>query len=233
MAETAADLLAELRAAAHPELHPQAHYRGGAGVLGVRMGELFDITKRYARLPIDEIDRLLDEPEYEPRLAAFCVMDFAVRGSRDDALRRERYELYLRRHDRIDTWDMVDRAAPRVVGEYLLDRPRDPLFDLAASSDPLRRRTAMTAPLAFIRGGDAAARADLFRLAGLLLDDPDPVVAKPVGIALRHVGAVDAGGLVAFLDANVERMPRPMLRAAVEKLPTGSRYARTADPASG
>lgn len=231
MAETAADLLAELRAAARPELHPQAHYHGGAGVLGVRMGELFDITKRYAQLPIDEIDRLLDEPEYEPRLAAFCVMDFAVRGSRDDALRRERYELYLRRHDRIDTWDMVDRAAPRVVGEYLLDRPRDPLFELAASSDPLRRRTAMTAPLAFIRRGDAAARADLFRLGALLLEDPDPVVAKPVGIALRHVGGVDPDGLVAFLDANLERMPRPIARTAVEKLPPGTRYSRAVDTA--
>lgn len=231
MAETAADLLAELRAAARPELHPQAHYHGDAGVLGVRMGELFDITKRYARMPIDEIDRLLDEPEYEPRLAAFCVMDFAVRGSRDEVLRRERYELYLRRHDRIDTWDMVDRAAPRVVGEYLLDRPRDPLFELAASSDPLRRRTAMTAPLAFVRRGDAAARDDLLRLAAVLLDDRDPVVAKPVGIALRHLGGVDPDRLVAFLDAQGERMPRPAFRAAVDKLPAGTRYSRGDDAA--
>lgn len=224
MPASAADLIAELRAAARPDDHPQQHYRGDGGVLGVRMGELFDIAKRYADLPIAEIDRLLDEDPYELRMAAFCVMDFAVRGrSAGDDVRRERYELYLRRHDRIDAWDMVDRAAPRVVGEYLLTRPRDPLFELAASSDPLRRRTAMTAPLAFVRAGDADALADLYRLAALLLDDPDPVVAKPVGIALRHVGAVDPDGLVAFLEANGERMPRPMLRAAVEKLPPGTR----------
>lgn len=226
MPETAADLLAELRAAARPEQYPQKHYHGGAGVLGVRMGELFDITKRYAAMPVDEIDRLLDEAEYEPRLAAFCVMDFAVRGARDDAVRRERYELYLRRHDRIDTWDMVDRAAPRVIGEYLLTRSRDPLFELAASSDPLRRRTAMTAPLGFLRRGDAAARDDLLRLAALLMDDRDPVVAKPVGIALRHLGGVDPDRLVAFLDEHAERMPRPTLRAAVDKLPAGMRHSR-------
>jgi 3-methyladenine DNA glycosylase AlkD len=225
MPGTARELLAELRAAARPDAHPQKHYHGDGGVLGVRMGELFDIAKRHAALPVDEIDRLLDEREYEPRLAAFCVMDFAVRSrSAGDDVRRERYELYLRRHDRIDTWDMVDRAAPRVVGEYLLTRPRDPLFELAAASDPLRRRTAMTAPLAFVRARDVDALADLYRLAALLLDDPDPVVAKPVGIALRHVGAVDPDGLVAFLDVNAERMPRPMLRAAVEKLPPGTRH---------
>lgn len=232
MPETAADLLAELRAAARPEQYPQKHYGGGAGVLGVRMGELFDITKRYAAMQIDETDRLLDEAEYEPRLAAFCVMDFAVRGARDDAVRRERYELYLRRHDRIDTWDMVDRAAPRVIGEYLLTRSRDPLFELADSSDPLRRRTAMTAPLGFLRRGDGAARDDLLRLAALLLDDRDPVVAKPVGIALRHLGGVDPDRLVAFLDEHAERMPRPTLRAAVDKLPAGMRHSRAgASPA--
>jgi hypothetical protein len=227
-ATTAAGLLAELHAAARPAEYPQRHYRGGADVLGVRMGTLFEITKRYAAMPLDELERLLDEPGYEPRLAAFCVMDFAVRGSRDDELRRARYELYLRRHDRIDTWDMVDRAAPRVIGEYLMTRSRAPLFELAETSDPLRRRTAMTAPLGFLRRGDADARADLFGLAERLLEDPDPVVAKPVGIALRHVGAVDPDGLVAFLDANAERIPRPILRAAQEKLPPGTRWSRTA-----
>lgn len=224
MPASAAELIADLRAAGRPDEHPQRHYRGDEGVLGVRMGALFDIAKRYADLPIAEIGRLLDEDPYEVRMAAFCVMDFAVRGRATDEVRRERYELYLRRHDRIDAWDMVDRAAPRVVGEYLLTRPRDPLFELAAASDPLRRRTAMTAPLAFVRARDADAVADLYRLAALLLEDPDPVVAKPVGIALRHVGAVDPDGLVAFLDVNAERMPRPILRAAVEKLPPGTRH---------
>ncbi|GAA1058487.1 hypothetical protein GCM10017608_25980 [Agromyces luteolus] len=227
---TAAALLADLRAAARPDEYPQRHYHGTAGVLGVRMGTLFDIAKGYTAMPLDELELLLGEPEYEPRLAAFCIMDFAVRGSRDDAVRRDRYDLYLRRHDRIDTWDMVDRAAPRVIGEYLAARSRAPLFELSASSDPLRRRTAMTAPLGFLRRGDADARADLFRLAGLLLEDPDPVVAKPVGIALRHAGAVDPDGLVAFLDANLERMPRPILRAAAEKLPPGTPYSRAAGP---
>jgi hypothetical protein len=217
---TSADaLVAELRAVADPTAHPQKHYRGRGGVLSVRMGSLFEIAERYADLPLVEVEKLLDEREYEPRMAAFCILDFAVRrrGVTADE-RRARHDLYLARHDAIDAWDMVDRAAPRVIGGWLRDRPRDVLFDLAASPDPLRRRTAMTAPLFYTRPAHPAGLADLYRLAGLLLEDADPLVAKPVGIALKHAGAVDPDGVRAFLAEHGDRVPRPIARAAREKL---------------
>lgn len=217
---TADALVAELRAVADPVAHPLAHYRGGGGILGVRMGTLFEITARHAALPLPEVEKLLGMPEYEPRLAAFCVLDFAVRrrGVTADE-RRARHDLYLERHDAIDSWDMVDRAAPRVVGGWLRDRPRDVLFELAASSDPLRRRTAMTAPLFYTRPAHPAGLADLYRLAALLLEDADPLVSKPVGIALKHAGAVDPDGVRAFLAEHGGRVPAPVARAAREKLP--------------
>jgi 3-methyladenine DNA glycosylase AlkD len=214
-----AELLADLRAAADPVAHPNRHYRGSGAVLGVRMGTLFDIAARHAQLPIDELEQLLDTPEYEPRMAAFCVMDFAVRvRGVDDDRRHALFDLYLRRHDAIDDWGMVDRAAPRVVGGWLVDKPRDALFELAASADPLRRRTAMTAPLFYTRGHHPAALLDLYRLASLLLGDRDPLVSKPVGIALRHAGAVDPDGVRAFLAEHGDRVPAPVARAAREKL---------------
>ncbi|WP_344249261.1 DNA alkylation repair protein [Isoptericola hypogeus] len=217
---TADALVADLRAAADPAAHPNRHYAGDGEVLGVRMGTLFDIAKCYTALPLDEVHRLLDEPGYEPRLAAFCVLDFAVRRPRAaDDEREARYRLYLDRHDRIDTWDMVDRAAPRVVGAFLRDRSRAPLFELARSDDPLRRRTAMTAPLAYTRPPHPAGIADLLRLAELLADDADPVVRKPVGIALRHAGGADPAAVRAFLDRLGDRLPAPVRRAAAEKLP--------------
>ncbi|WP_433162249.1 DNA alkylation repair protein [Kribbella sp. CA-247076] len=216
---TASALVDELRSHARPDERPQKHYHGSAGVLGVRMGTLFDVAKRFTAMPLTEVDRLLDVAEYEPRLAAFCVLDFKVRKTKLPAEeRRGCYELYLGRHHRIDSWDMVDRAAPRVVGSYLLDKPRTPLFELARSADPLRRRTAMTAPLAFTGAGDPDALADLFALAELLVDDTDPVVSKPVGIALKYAGTADEPALRAFLDRYADRMPRPALRYAVEKL---------------
>lgn len=219
MAPTADGLLRDLRDVADPVAHPNRHYRGDGGVLGVRMGALFDIAKRHSAMPLDEVERLLDEAEYEPRLAAFCVLDFQARRPRaSEAEREQRYRLYLDRHDAIDAWDMVDRAAPRVVGGYLRGRSRDPLFALASSPDPLRRRTAMTAPLAFLRPADPDAIADLLRLAELLSPDRDPLVSRPVGIALKHAGAVVPGEVRAFLERMGERLPAPVRREARAKL---------------
>ncbi|GAA1987990.1 hypothetical protein GCM10009718_26920 [Isoptericola halotolerans] len=217
---TAESLLAELHAVADPVAHPNRHYPGTGGVLGVRMGTLFDVAKRYTDLPITEVETLLEEPAYEPRIAAFCVLDFAVRGPRTTEADREAcYRTYLARHDRIDAWDMVDRAAPRVVGGYLRHRSRAPLFELAGSDDPLRRRTAITAPLAYTRPADPEGIADLIRLAEVLAADPDPVVSKPVGTALKHAGAADPAAVTAFLARMGDRLPAPVRRAARSKLP--------------
>lgn len=216
---TAADLLTDLRAVADPEANPNRHYTGDGGVLGVRMGTLFDIAKSHSSMPLEDVDLLLDEREFEPRMAAFCVLDFQVRPARvTDAEREARYDLYLRRHDRIDSWGMVDRSAPRVVGMFLRERSRQPLFDLAASVDPLRRRTAMTAPLAYTRPAHLDGIADLLRLAELLADDRDPLVAKPVGIALKHAGAVAPDQVRAFLQRLGERLPAAVRREARAKL---------------
>jgi 3-methyladenine DNA glycosylase AlkD len=219
---TAGSLLADLHAVADPAAFPNRHYTGSGPVLGVRMGTLFDVAKGYAAMPLGEVGRLLAEPAYEPRLAAFCVLDLAVRrrGVTPDE-RAERYRFYLDHHDAIDAWDMVDRAAPRVVGEHLRDRSREPLLDLAASADPLRRRTAMTAPLAYTRGRtDPAAIADLLRIAELLLDDADPLVRRPVGIALRHAGAVAPEAVTDFLDRCGQRVPARVRRMARDKMPS-------------
>ena len=86
----------------------------------------------------------------------FCILHFQVRGRLADDDREARYDLYLRNHDRITTWDMVDRAAPRVVGGHLAGSSLAPLHELAASPVPLGRRTAITAPLQFVKSGSFA-----------------------------------------------------------------------------
>lgn len=78
---------------------------------GIRVSDLFATAKAKTDLALDEVERLLDYPPYEPRMAAMCILDFKARRLSDDA-RRALYELYVRRHDRITTWDMVDRSAP-------------------------------------------------------------------------------------------------------------------------
>ena len=188
-------------------------------VIGVRMKTLFDLAKVHSTMPLGEVEALLAEPEYEARLAAVCVLDFKARSAKlTDDDRRALCDLYLARHDRIDTWDMVDRAAPRVVGQYLMDRQHDPLFALARSANPTERRTAITAPLYWARYGTPDHLPDLFRLAEVLLPDEDVVVSKPVGIALKYAGLLDEPALLSFLDTHAGGMQRPALRYATEKL---------------
>jgi 3-methyladenine DNA glycosylase AlkD len=190
---------------------------------GLRMRDLFDVAKANTDLPLAEVDRLLDHPAYEVRMAAMCILDFRARRRLDEDQRRWLYELYLGRHDRITTWDMVDRAAPRVVGGYLAGRSAAPLYDLAASTAPLERRTAITAPLYFVRGGSDEDVAEGFVLAARLAHDPDPTVHKPVGIFLKHAGTRDPAALHRVLADHGASMPRPALRLAVEKLEPAER----------
>jgi 3-methyladenine DNA glycosylase AlkD len=184
--------------------------------IGVRMGTLFAIAKRHTRLPLSEVERLLAHPAYEPRLAALCILDFKARRKRIDGHGRGTLaRTYLAHHHRITTWDMVDRAAPRVIGLWLVGRDKQVLRDLAGSREPLRRRTAMTAPLGLLDTPDVEVG---WELAGLLAADRDPLVHKPVGIFLKHAGVRDEHRLAAFLDQHVADMSRPAVRLAVEKL---------------
>jgi 3-methyladenine DNA glycosylase AlkD len=163
-------------------------------VIGVRMGAVFDIAKTNAGMPLAEVDRLLDSDAYEMRMVAAAVLDFKARTRGAD--REALYELWMRRLDRIDTWDYIDRAAPRVLGWYLLDKPRDVLFELARSSDRWHRRTAITAAFWIIRAGDLG---DPLALCEILADDPARLVQTNVGVALREIGRVDRRALEDFL----------------------------------
>jgi 3-methyladenine DNA glycosylase AlkD len=142
------------------------------------------------------------------------------RSRRPPDRRQELYELYLRRHDRIDDWSLVDRAAPWVVGSYLMDRPRDPLYQLASSPHWYERRTAITATWAFIRVGQLD---DTFALAELLVHDPEHFVQTAVGGWVREAGKRDRDRLRGFLDAHAATMPRTTLRFAAEKLDPAER----------
>lgn len=213
-----------IRAALH-EQRSEAEYRkiarrlptdGDLEVIGVRMKEVFDLAKGWTSLSLEEVSALLTSSCYEMQMVGFAVLDFKARGRRvDDAERRALYELYMNHHDNITAWDFVDRAAPRVVGWYLLDKSREPLFDLARSDDALKRRTAITAAFWIIRAGDLE---EPLQLIEMLLRDESELVTRPVGTALREVGKIDEGRLVDFLHQHRGHVPRSVLRMASERL---------------
>ncbi|ROO82959.1 DNA alkylation repair enzyme [Actinocorallia herbida] len=191
-------------------------YAEGDVFLGVKMGEVFALAKEFIDLPLPEIDELLDSPLHEVRAGALSIMDKQARRKRTPAAHRTAlYELYLRRLDRIDNWDLVDLAAPHVIGGHLADKPREPLYHLARATDVWARRTAVYAALHLVRLGDLD---DLYGIAEILLADDHDLIHKAVGGVLREAGKKDRPRLLSFLDAHAAAMPRTMLRHATEHL---------------
>ncbi|GAA1837553.1 DNA alkylation repair protein [Agromyces salentinus] len=218
MATDAAALVAALEEMATPaEREKYTRYfppDDSAPFIGVRMGTVFELAKTALDLPVAELETLLDVPTHEVRALACSIMGKSAAHRRTTEERRgELYELFLRRHDRIDQWDLVDLAARDVVGGWLLDRDREPLRRLAASDRWPERRTALVATFAFLRRRQLD---DAFTIAELLADDDEPYVAKALGWVLRAAGDLDRERLTLFLERRAPSMPRVALRAAVE-----------------
>lgn len=185
-------------------------------VIGVRMKVVFDLAKEFTDMPLDQVEVLLESPIHEARVGAVSIMDKQARRKRTpESRRKELFELYLRRHDRIDYWDLVDRAAPWVVGGYLSDKPRDVLYELARSENTWERRTAIVSTYYFIRAGETD---DTFAIAEILIDDDHDLIQKAVGGWIREAGKWNRSALLAFLDNHAATMPRTTLRYAIEHL---------------
>jgi 3-methyladenine DNA glycosylase AlkD len=183
-------------------------------IIGVRMGQVFALAKEFMDMPLDEVEKLLESPIHEARVGAVSIMDYQARSKKTTEKRRkELFDLYLRRHDRIDTWDLVDRSAINVVGGYLMDKPRKVLYKLARSKSMSERRTAIVSTLYFIGKGDVD---DAFQLAEMLLNDEEDLIHKAVGWALRYAGDKERQRLIYFLDKHASTMPRSTLRYAIE-----------------
>jgi 3-methyladenine DNA glycosylase AlkD len=189
-------------------------YGEGDAFMGVRMGQVFELAREFADMEPAEIEALLEDRFHEPRAGAVRIMATQARGKRTPEERRqELYELYLRRHDRIDNWDLVDLGAWDVVGRWLVDRPRDVLYELARSSNMWERRTAILATIAFIRNGEVD---DTLRIAEMLVGDDQDLIHKATGWALRAAGDADIERVRGFLDHHAATMPRTALRYALE-----------------
>ena len=184
-------------------------------ILGVRMGQVFALAKEFMTMELDEVEVMLESPFHEMRVGAVSIMDFQARSKKTpEARRKELFDLYIRRHDRINTWDLVDRSAIWVIGSYLFDKPRKILYKLAKSKMMAERRTAIVTTLYFIGKGDVE---DAFKLAEIMLHDKEDLVHKANGWALRFAGDKDRKQLLKFLDKHAANMPRVTLRYAIEK----------------
>lgn len=195
-------------------------YKGeapGNRVMGVDFGKTFAVAKTFVAMPLAEVEKLLDDAHYEVRMAAMAILDFKAQARGiTDAERKALFDLYIGRHDRVDNWDLVDRAAPRVVGGWLIGRSKAALTKLAKSPNPWERRAAIVATYAFIREGEID---ETFRIAELLAGDAHPYVQMAVASWVREAGKRDQPKLVAFLTRHRERLPAKTMRDASKLLP--------------
>jgi hypothetical protein len=201
----------------------QGYFKSGKGeygegdvFIGVRMGQLFALAKEHIDMPVKELEKLLESPIHEARAGALSIMDKDTRRNKiPETRRKELYDLYMRRHDRINNWDLVDVSSIYVVGRYLYDKPRKILYKLAKSKNMWERRTAIVSTAYFLKHGE---RDDTFAIAEILLKDKEDLIHKATGGWIRQAGKGDKPRLLAFLDKYAATMPRTMLRYAIEHL---------------
>jgi 3-methyladenine DNA glycosylase AlkD len=182
--------------------------------IGVRMGHVFNLARDFLEMEAAEIEKLMESKIHEARAGAMSIMGKHAASKKISSERlKVLYDLYIRRHDRINNWDLVDLAAHQVVGRYLSDKPRDILYSLAHSDKTWERRTAIVSTAHFIRKKEIA---DTFKIAEMLLKDEEDLIHKAAGWMLRAAGDVDKKQLINFLDKHAAAMPRAMLRNALE-----------------
>ncbi|MGI9627007.1 MAG: DNA alkylation repair protein [Longimicrobiales bacterium] len=199
----------------------KGEYGEGDRFLGVIVPSQRKVARQARGLSHSEIKRLLKSPLHECRLTAlFILVDEYQRG--DDETRDKVAALYLDQLDRVNNWDLVDSSAHKILGRHLEDGDRGLLYELADSGDRWRERVSIIATHDYIRKGDFQ---DTLRLADKLLDHDHDLIHKAVGWMVREVGKVDLDAMEKFLKNRYSKMPRTMLRYAIEKLPEKRRKA--------
>ena len=225
---TARQIQRRLRARADPARVPvlQSFFKTGAGqyaegdvFIGVTVPQLRAMCRQCASAPLGEALALLESRVHEERLLALLLLVEAFRRG-SHAERRDIYEQYLTHTAFINNWDLVDSSAHLIVGPWLQDRSRAPLRRLAKSKSLWERRIAIIATFHYIRQGEFD---ETFRIADLLIGDAHDLIHKAAGWMLREVGNRDAAAERRFLKDRYARMPRTMLRYAIERFPEAER----------
>ena len=191
----------------------KGEYGEGDRFLGVTVPNIRAIAKLHKDISIEEIRELIQSEWHEVRLCALIIM-VEKSKKKDEALRKELFNLYLSQTKRINNWDLVDLSCRFIIGEYLLDKSRDILYQLAQSSLLWDNRIAIVSTYAFIRKGQLE---DTYALSDLMMHHPHDLMHKAIGWMLREAGKRDSERLYDYVMSHRADMPRTMLRYAIEK----------------
>ncbi|MBT3582548.1 DNA alkylation repair protein [Candidatus Woesearchaeota archaeon] len=203
---------------ANPERaeHSKRYFKTGPGqygegdvFLGLTMPQQREIAKKYKDLQLEQVQELLESGIHTYRMIALVILTLQYKNNNEEI-----FNFYLKNTKYINNWDLVDVTTHKIVGEYLLDKPRDILYKLAKSPDLWEKRISIISTFAFIRRGQLD---DAINIAEILLHDKHDLIHKAVGWMLREVGKKDKQTLTNFLDKYSKVMPRTMLRYSIER----------------
>ncbi len=189
----------------------KGEYGEGDIFLGVMVPEQRKVAKKYEDMNLNEVQKLLLSKIHEHRLIALLILVSKYQKSDN---KKEIFEFYLKNTRKINNWDLVDLSAPKIVGDYLLDKPKDILYKLVKSGNLWERRISMLATFAFI---DENEFDDALKISKLLLNDKQDLIHKAVGWGLREIGKKNQAVEENFLKKHHKTMPRTMLRYAIER----------------
>ncbi|MDP7583139.1 MAG: DNA alkylation repair protein [SAR324 cluster bacterium] len=206
--------------------HSQRFFKTGKGeygegdiFLGIRVPVLRKLVKKYRGISIAEVRRLLHSKFHEERLLAVLML-VQLFKSGDESEQKLIYDLYLENTGFINNWDIVDISASNIVGAHLYEKDKAPLYDLVQSKTMWERRISIIATFYLIRQNEFD---DTLKIAEILLNDEEDLIQKAVGWMLREVGKREIESEEEFLQEHYKKMPRTMLRYAIEKFPETSR----------
>ena len=194
-------------------------YGEGDVFFGIKIPQLRKLAAEFEDEPLKTVTNLLKSKVHEERMLALIIL---VRqfSRADEQCRKRIYNLYLAHARFINNWDLVDGSAPHIVGAFLWKGDRRPLYILAKSTSLWERRIAILSTFYFIRQNDFA---DALKISELLLGDEHDLIHKAVGWMLREIGKRDPVVEELFLKMHHQKMPRTMLRYAIERFPESLR----------
>ena len=192
----------------------KGQYGEGDTFIGTTVPENRAVAKEHKNLSFDELKILLNDNIHECRLCALLILVEQFK-TKDNNKRKQVYDFYLSQTNNINNWDLVDLSCYFIVGQWLLDKDRAPLYQLAESTNLWEQRIAIVSTIAFIRNNDFE---DTLKLTEKLMNHEHDLIHKACGWMLREMGKRDEAVLTNFLDTYSKQMPRTMLRYAIEKL---------------
>jgi 3-methyladenine DNA glycosylase AlkD len=194
-------------------------YAEGDVFMGISMPQIRTIAKKHRGTPVQHCIDLLYDERHEVRMTALIMMVDAFK--KGNAVNAEFiYQSYMKHRNQVNNWDLVDLSAPYIPGVWLLNRNREILHQMIKSHKLWDRRIAMVATQHFIRNNDFG---DTLCLCSGLLTDTEDLMHKACGWMLREVGKKNIEVLRGFLTNFAPRMPRTMLRYAIERFPETER----------